>query len=184
MKKKRTLRSVTLGLLLAGGLILSVAATQGSEANPLVTLGYLTEKFLPQVTAQVEAKAPERDKALETKLQVQLDGYAAELEKAFNKALSGGNSTGTAPSSSFVEVTLTSGQKLTLSAGSEVLFRSGAAACLAPSSPGLVDTTAGTVLEGGGALLPNHLYLSTADGRGMTASDAVTLLVRGAYQVS
>lgn len=184
MKEKRTLRSVTLGLLLAGGLILTAAATQGSEANPLVTLGYLTEKFLPQVTAQVEAKAPERDKALESKLQAQLDGYAAEMEKAFNKALSGGSGAGAAPASGFVEVALTPGQKLTLSAGGELLFRSGAAVCLAPSSPGLVDTTAGTVLEGGGALIPNHLYLSTADGRGLTASEAVILLVRGAYQVS
>lgn len=184
MKKKRTLRSVTLGLLLAGGLILTVAATYGSEANPLVTLGYLTEKFLPQVTAQVEAKVPERDKALETKLQGQLDKYAAELEKAFDKALSGGNSSVTAPSASFVEVTLTAGQKLTLSAGGELLFRSGVATCLAPSSPGLVDTTAGSILEGGGALVINHLYLSTAEGRGLTAADTVTLLVRGAHQIA
>ena len=39
--------------------------------------------------------------------------------------------------------------------------------------------TAGTTLAGGGALTANHLYLATIEGRGVKASTAVTLLVRG-----
>lgn len=44
--------------------------------------------------------------------------------------------------------------------------------------------TAGTTLAGGGALTANHLYLATIEGRGVKASTAVTLLVRGTLQHS
>lgn len=178
MKQKWTGR-LTVGLLLTGGLLLTAAATQGSAENPLVTLGYLNEKFLPQITAQVEAKAVERDKALESKLQAKLDQFAAQMGQ--NPGQGTGGQTGT--SAQFVEVSLSAGQKLTLSGGGELLLRSGKAVCLAPSAPGLVDTTAGTDLGSGGALAPNHLYLVTGDGHGLTAQDSVLLLVRGPYQI-
>ena len=54
---------------------------------------------------------------------------------------------------------------------------------LSDTSPGLVDMTAGTTLAGGGALTANHLYLATIEGRGVKASTAVTLLVRGTYSI-
>lgn len=183
MKQKNPLRRLAAMLLLSGALVLSVAATQGTQADPLVTLGYLTEKFLPQVTQQIEAKAVQRDKDLEVRVQAMVNAYSAEMEKKFTKALGGSGGTQTAVPG-FVEVSLSAGQKLSLSAGGELLFRSGTATCLAPSSPGLVDTTAGTILEGGGALVINHLYLSTANGRGLTAGDGVIALVRGTYTVS
>ncbi len=183
MKEKKTLRRLSAMLLLSGVLVLSVAATQGTQGDPLVTLSYLTDKFLPQVTQQVEVKAVQREKNLESKIQAMINTYSAEMEKKFSKAV-GGAGTSQSGTPGFVEVHLTAGQKLNLNSGGELLFRSGTATCLAPSSPGLVDTTAGTILEGGGALAVNHLYLSTADGRGLTASDAVSMLVRGNYTVT
>ena len=39
------------------------------------------------------------------------------------------------------------------------------------------------LLAGGGALTANHLYLATIEGRGVKASTAVTLLVRGTYSI-
>ena len=62
-------------------------------------------------------------------------------------------------------------------------LRSGTATCVSDTSPGLVDMTAGTTLAGGGALTANHLYLATIEGRGVKASTAVTLLVRGTYSI-
>ena len=182
MEKKHPLRRLAVIGLLSAALILTVAASQGSAEDPLVTLGYLTEKFLPQVVAQVEVKMAGRDKSLEDKVQAMLDDYAAEMEQKFNK-LSAGSGEDNAPSG-FCVVTLSAGQKLTLSTGGELLFRSGSAVCTAASSPGLVDTTAGGILEGGGALTINHLYLATDEERGLTASDAVTVLVRGTYIIT
>ena len=66
----------------------------------------------------------------------------------------------------------------------ELLLRSGTATCVSDSSPGLVDMTDGATLANGGALKANHLYLATIEGRGVRASTAVTIMVRGEYTVS
>ncbi len=178
MKQKWTGR-LTAGFLLTGGLLLTAAATQGSAENPLVTLGYLNDTFLPQLTAQIEAKAVERDKVLESKFQKKLDELAARMGQNPGQGTVGQ----TGSSAQFTEVSLTAGQTLTLSGGGELLLRSGKAVCLAPAAPGLVDTTAGTDLGSGEVLAPNHLYLVTGDGHGLTARESVLLLVRGAYQI-
>ena len=78
---------------------------------------------------------------------------------------------------------LSAGQTITGGAACEFLLRSGTATCVSDTSPGLVDMTAGTTLAGGGALTANHLYLATIEGRGVKASTAVTLLVRGTYSI-
>lgn len=95
---------------------------------------------------------------------------------------------GEAPSShpaapSYQVVNLSAGQTITGGAACEFLLRSGTATCVSDTSPGLVDMTAGTTLAGGGALTANHLYLATIEGRGVKASTAVTLLVRGTYSI-
>lgn len=178
MKKRLSIRRIALLGLLCAALVLTVAA-QGSENDPLVTLGYLTEKFLPQVVEEVELKAAERDADLEAQVQEMLDEHAEKLDKKIKKLSSG--SEGQAASVAFLTVTMEAGQRLSLSAGGELLFRRGAAACLSPSSPGLVDSTTGEILESGGALAANHLYLVTDNGRGLLASGPVTVLVRGSY---
>lgn len=177
MKKRTFIHRLAFAAIFSAALVLTMAA-QGDADDPLVTLGYLTEKFLPQVVEQVEVKAAGRDAALEAKVQEMLDAHAKQLEEKISKLSSGG---GTAAAPGFAVVHLSAGQKLILEVGSQVLFRSGTAVCAAPSSPGLVDTTAGQSLESGGALMANHLYLATDNGRGLTASDAVTVLVRGGY---
>lgn len=183
MKQTGFLRRLAVTLLLGGALVLTVVATQGSQSDPLVTLGYLSEQFLPKIAQQMEAKAVERDKNLESKVQAMLNTYSAEMEKKFSKALAGTASGGTqAPG--FVTVNLAAGQTLTLSPGGELLLRTGTATCVAPSAPGLVDTTAGTALGGGGALVVHHLYLATDQGRGLKAVDGVVVLVRGEYTLA
>lgn len=176
MKKKTFVSRLAFAAVFSAALVLTAAA-QGGADDPLVTLGYLTEKFLPQVVEQVEVKAAGRDAALEARVQTMLDDHAKQLEEKISKLSSGGETA--APG--FAVVRLTAGQKLTLEVGSQLLFRSGTAACAAPSSPGLVDTTAGESLESGGGLTANHLYLATDNGRGLTASGEVTVLVRGGY---
>ena len=127
----------------------SAAAEAGSQGDPLVTLSYLNETFLPKILSQVQGTAS--------------------------------GSSGT----SFTVVDLPKGQSLSLSVGGEVMLRVGSAACGAASAPGLIDeTTAGSV-DNGGALVKNHLYMSTIDGRTVKAtSDGVKLLVRGSYSIN
>ena len=87
--------------------------------------------------------------------------------------------------SDYSVVTLTSGQTLVGDIGCEVMLRVGSAVCVAPSSPGLIDETTAGTLNNGGALVQNHLYMMTIEGRGVQATAATTkLLVRGSYTVA
>ena len=48
----------------------------------------------------------------------------------------------------------------------------------------VIDTTGGGTLASGGAVEPNHLYLTTAEGRGLKAVTDLTVLVRGSYTLT
>ncbi len=80
-------------------------------------------------------------------------------------------------------VQVSSGETYKFSVGGMVLLRIGSATCYTPSSPGIIDTTSGTELEGGGSLERNHLYLVTVDERGFTATSDSKIMVYGSYTV-
>ena len=183
-QKKWPLRLLSGGLVTATLVVVAVAAgQQGSQSDPLVTLSYLQQQALPQVLEDVDEKVAARQSELEDKLSAVADGYAAEVEAA----LSGSAGTGSGSQTGgavYQVVELSAGQTLTGSAACELLLRSGTATCVSDSSPGLVDMTDGATLANGGALKANHLYLATIEGRGVRASTAVTIMVRGEYTVS
>lgn len=169
MKKNRWyLRmAVMLALSLVLSCTVSLAAEAGSSQDPLVTLSYLNDTFLGQIMEQVDAKIAQRN----SQIVQELGGQTS--------------SGGTATASTFTVVTLSSGQTLTGDIGCEVMLRVGTAACVAPSAPGLIDESAGSTLSNGGALVQNHLYMMTVEGRGVRATAATTkLLVRGSYTIA
>ena len=64
------------------------------------------------------------------------------------------------------------------------MLRVGSASCASPSSPGLIDSTDGSTLEGGRALVKNHLYLVTIKDNGIQATANNTkVLIRGTYTI-
>ena len=163
MKKNRWfVRAV--GLLMLSALLmttLSVAASVGSSKDPLITLSYLEEVFMDEVLERVDDKIDERNDELTSKL--------------------GGSGGG----DSFTVVTLSNGQTLVGDIGCEVMLRVGTAVCVSPSSPGLIDESAASTLNNGGALVTNHLYMMTIEGRGVLAtSDTVKVLARASYAVN
>lgn len=168
---------VTLSLM---GVAFAAGGPQGSESDPLVTLSYLTQQTTPAVLSEVDSLMDQRQAELTEQLSRVVDRYVREVE---DKLAAGGTAAQPASGAAFEVVTLSAGQTLVGSAACEVLLRSGTALCVSDTSPGLVDMTDGTTLAGGGALAANHLYLATIEGRGVTASTAVTLLVRGDYTI-
>ena len=166
MKKNRWfLRAVVL-LALSGILstTVSLAAEVGSEGDPLVTLSYLNDTFLNTILTKVDQKIAARNSQI-----------AQEL--------GGQSASGTALT--FTVVTLSKGQVLTGDIGCEVMLRVGTASCVSPSSPGLIDESSASTLNNGGALVQNHLYMMTIEGRGVQATAATTkLLVRGTYTIA
>ena len=164
-KNRWFLRAVVL-LVLSGILstTVSLAAEAGSEGDPLVTLSYLNDTCLDTILTKVDQKIAARNSQI-----------AQEL--------GGQSASGTALT--FTVVTLSKGQVLTGDIGCEVMLRVGTASCVSPSSPGLIDESSASTLNNGGALVQNHLYMMTIEGRGVQATAATTkLLVRGTYTIA
>lgn len=148
--------------------VLSTTAALGAEAgsaqDPLVTLSYLNDTFLNTILARVDEKIAARNAQL---------GYTTP----------GVPSAGTV--STFTVVTLSNGQTLTGDIGCEVMLRVGSAVCVSSSAPGLIDESSASVLNNGGGLAQNHLYMMTIENRGVRATAATTkLLVRGGYTIT
>ena len=142
------------------------AATAGSADDPLVTKSYLDGPFLGQVQSLVDQIVDERK---------------AELEQALEDAL---GVVGQNAGNVFTVVTLSQGQVLEGDVGCEVMLRIGSAVCGTTDSVGLIDTTDGTNLGNGRALVTNHLYMITISTRTVTAtSGTVKVLVRGPYTI-
>ena len=180
--KKRKLRTA-LCVMLVGTVLaafVAIAAEAGSQGDPLVTLSYLNDTFLGQLLGKVDSKIGEQNQTIRQELEQRIDQAEQEI---LGQVTGTGTVSGT--TASYHEVTLSDGQTLYGSAGCEVMLRSGSASCVSEgkSTPGLVDISGGGTINHGSALKENHLYTMTAD-RGVKASGAVTLLVRGSYSVA
>lgn len=180
MKKNQwpiRLASGALVVLTLAGVALATE-TQGTQSDPLVSLSYLTDVVTPSVLAEVDSTVALRESELVTQLEAVATTYAQEVESTLTGGASGQST------SNYTVLTLSAGQKVTGSIGTEFLLRGGTGTCIADSVPGLINMTDGTTLSNGGALLVNNLYLSTVDGRGVQATTDVVLLVKGTYTVS
>lgn len=169
MKKNRWIARLAGLLAICGVLNVTavMAAEVGSAEDPLVTLSYLNDVFMTEILGRVDQEIDKRNQ---------------EIVEAMGGQASGGEN---AAANTFSVVTLTNGQTLIGDIGCEVMLRVGSAVCVTPSSPGLINETDGTVLNNGGALVTNHLYMMTIEGRGVKATAATTkVLVRGAYKVA
>ena len=161
------------GALAAGCLVMGAALAAGDQEDPLVTLSYLNQTAIPQIVEQVEERTAQRQEELEESFRTQLNQYQQ------------GNQGGETASAGYTLVTLAQGQVMHLEVGCEVLLRVGSASVQADSSPALIDLSAGGTVNSGASLEKNHLYMSTIEGRTLTADAAtVKLLVRGGYTVA
>ena len=161
------------GALAAGCLVMGAALAAGDQEDPLVTLSYLNQTAIPQIVEQVEERTAQRQEELEESFRTQLSQYQQ-----------GGQGGGSA-SAGYTLVTLAQGQGMRLEVGCEVLLRVGSASVQADSSPALIDLSTGGTVNSGASLEKNHLYMSTIEGRTLSADAAtVKVLVRGGYTVA
>lgn len=172
---KRKILVIAAALFFIAGSVTALAAAGGSEANPLVTLSYLKTVFTQTILQETNTKLTTAEAKYTKALDDKIAGYKTELQ---NSGVGGG-------SVSFVLVDLPNGKTLTAKNGTELMLRSGSAQCVSADSPGLINSTTGSILDYGGNLEKNHLYLAGADNRGVKAtSGSVKLLVRGSYSIS
>ena len=176
MKKNRWLvRGAALTLITLILEVTAYAAETGTAEDPLVSLSYLNKTFLSQVMERVEAIVAERDAELTAEVDAKIEA-ASQNQQETPEGIT---------NRTFAVVTLSKGQTLVGDIGCEVMLRVGTATCVSPSNPGLIDETGGKTLGNGGALVQNHLYMMTIEGRGVKATAATTkLLVRGGYSIA
>lgn len=156
----------------------AIAAGEGTQTDPLITLSYLTKTVIPSILEQVDGKAAAHQQELVDKLDQSIRDYSAKMEEIV------GEETGAQNAATYTVVTLKKDQQLNMDIGCEVMLRVGTAQCTSPSAPGLINTTAGSSLNNGEALVTNHLYMATITGRGIKATaNTVKVLVRGSYTI-
>ena len=175
MKNKIAVSLVVIAaiILVSGASILATAAP-GTQNDPFITLSYLTNIFRPSVMTEVRATEQEMINRFESRI--------SELEAQVSSGATG--QTGISNADRFHVVTLTRGQRLSASVGTEIMLRIGTATA-AGSAPALVNYTTGTTLASGNSLTANHMHLVTIEGNGITATaDTVRILVRGVYTIS
>lgn len=174
MSRKWTVRCGALALTaLCLGTCAALAAG-GDKSDPLVTLSYLNETAIPQIVSQVEAKTAARQAELKTSFDAQINQYLLQAGQG-----------GQGSSAGYTLVTMTSGQVMRLDVGCEVLLRVGTASVQSSDSPALIDLSSGGTVNSGASLTKNHLYMSTIEGRTLTATaGTVKVLVRGGYTVA
>ena len=156
----------------------AVAAGEGTQADPLITLSYLNQTAVPAMLEQVDGKAQAYQAELAGKLDQAIQQYTAKMEELV------GDESVQQHSAAYTVITLQKGQQLNMDIGCEVLLRIGTARCVSQSNPGLINTTTGSILNNGKDLEVNHLYMATITGRSIKATADVTkVLVRGGYTI-
>lgn len=172
--RKKAASCVLVLMILASGASV-LAAVQGTQENPLITLTYLKSIFKPELLKETDKKLADSKASYEKKLDDKITAYKQEL---------GGTGGGSSAGAEFRVVDLAAGQLLYPALGCELMLRVGEAQFLSTESLGLIDATSGAVLEGGGALEKNHLYLASLATHSVKAQGEVKLLVRGGYTIS
>lgn len=165
------------GLILMAGV--AVAAGEGSQSDPLITLSYLTQTAVPAVLEQVDGKTAAYQQELVDKLDQAIQSYSAKMEEIV------GAHSGSQNAATYTVVTLKKDQQMKMDIGCEVMLRIGTARCVSPSNPGLINTTSGATLNNDGELVVNNLYMATITGRAIKATaNTVKVLVRGGYTIA
>lgn len=153
----------------------SVSATGGDQADPLITLSYLTQVIKPELLSKVDEQVAANEQALVSKVDAAISDYSKKMEEA----LGGTNG----EEAVYTVIELSKDELLCPVTGGEILLRAGSASVLAGSVPVLHDATTGAAVGIGGTLQLNHLYVIPLEGAVISATTDCTLLVRGEYVV-
>ncbi len=143
-------------LLFMGGV--SMAASPGTDGDPLVTLGYVEKRF---------------------------EEFNAYMTLKIEEAVSGSNVKNTAPAaeaSKFIVVHVQQGDIIYLGESTEFILRSGEGVAIQSENGGLSDLTSGVDIKGNEAIPQNHqLLIPRDDGRGVMFTSEAYTMVKGSY---
>lgn len=156
MKRKQAVAFLLMGTLLTGGT--AWAAEAGSAGNPLITLTWVKNTFLPSALEQASQR---------------IDSATDETYHQVVSAQAGGT-----------EVRLKRGDVLCLKTGSGILSFAGGLTGTASGT--VVDVTDGTELASGGTLVARHRYLTAENTTAnfSVSTDTAVVRLNGNYTLS
>jgi len=160
-------------------------AAAGSADDPLVTLGYITKVFTPQLSQTIDKTIANNLKEVNDKINA-LNNKVASISPSDPAGPS--NQAPAAQNASYAVLEMSKGQKLRVKEGTlEIILRPGGTAAVFSDyqDQGLADLTAGDELLNGKGVPVNHnILIPRADGRGITVTSAIAyVMVRGDYEI-
>jgi hypothetical protein len=177
--KKNFKRAFTFFLIFCLTMSVNVYAlgTPGSANDPLVSQGYVDQKFEQLLAEYAEMLDLITRNTTVSLTDIQFDAIVNDVTQKMGQNQAIGSQT-------FTPVQLFAGQILLGGEGTEVILQSGIALARAPGANGLTNVTAGTEVMNGEQLQNRHLLIiPRADGRGVRASTDIWLLVKGSYTI-
>lgn len=138
-----------------------------------IILSFILGNIVQAVTAQPAPEPGSDSDPLVT--QGYVDGKDNALKSSIDKL---------SDQSRFTVLEVSAGKQLITGPGTELIVRSGTAKGIKGTNGGLSDVTSGKDIVSGGAILYNHLLISSRDdGRGVKASTKLWVLIRGSYTI-
>lgn len=144
-------------LLCMGGV--SIAASPGTDGDPLVTLGYVEKRF---------------------------EEFNAYMTLKIEEAVAGqkGQGVQVTESAKFEVVHVKQGDIIYLGESTEFILRSGEGTAIVSANGGLSDLTSGVDIQGNESIpLNHHLLIPRDDGRGVMFTTEAYTMVKGGYTV-
>jgi len=179
---KRKIAFITAAILLSIFLIVPAAdgVIPGSDQDPLVTLSFVDKKieqikyYIDSITQGLSNQVLSQQETIE-KYEEQLRQKDEEIQALKQKVES---------ALTFKVVQLQKGQILLTGEGAEIIIRSGKSTAVYGTNGGLSDVTSARDLQGGEAIVNNHMLISSrSDGRGVKAETEVFLIIKGSYTI-
>jgi hypothetical protein len=156
----------------AGGTVL--AATIGSEDDPLVSKSYVDNK-IEQVLTLINGNGTTTSASVDT------DAIVSEVLEQIN---SGDLTGGSVAVDGYAPVSVAVGQTIYGGEGTELILRAGKGKVVISGEDGIADITTGNELKSGSTVTKNHLLIvPRADDRGVKVSEAAWFLVKGTYEI-
>lgn len=176
--RRKLIAAAVLTALLVTALGAALAAP-GTASDPFVTLSYLTDTYYAQAEQAMQKQAQTATSATEKAAFDKLDALAHD----YLAQATGGEQTGSY-AAAFTRLTLSLGDRLELTTGTQVLFEGGQVN-LSFAQGTLVDVTAGATVSTGGTLQAGHRYVAAEDTACslIVHSHAAYLSVQGPYDL-
>lgn len=138
-----------------------IFAAPGTDEDPLVSLSYLNES-ISQVRTYVDQKIA-----------------------GIGSGDANGSLTPASTGDKFTVISVSAGERLICGEGTELILRQGTGTIIATDKGGLANVTAGADLKNGVAIPANSLLIvPLADGRGLSASSDMLVMIKGAYTIA